>query len=221
MDGDHKGRGAPNRSPEKKRRACRKRVLGEGKRATSCRRRSEKQSEIDCAQLLESRERGCNASNGVARMRDDARGKMEPVVAETADGFALPLRAKVVALQELDEREGKEPNRKVETIGGELAAREVVEIVVMFQFADEPFHLSAPVVEVEHGLRIFFLDGNVSCDDPVVIVAVKEIGLLAATRAFDDQSERFGSVVHRVDGFRSVIVGLCAIRISPLFPGIL
>lgn len=114
---------------------------------------------------------------------------MEPVVAETADGFALPLRAKVVALQELDEREGKEPNRKVETIGAELAAREVVEIVVMFQFADEPFparpaggHLSAAVVEVEHGLRIFFLDGNVGGDNPVVIVASPTLGLAGRQR---------------------------------------
>ncbi len=111
-------------------------------------------------------------------MGDDARRKMEPVVPETPDRLALPVCAKVVALQELDEREGKKTNRKVETVGRELSTGKVIKIVVMFQFADEPFHLTAAVVEVEHGLGVSFLDGNVGCDDPVVIVAVKEIGLV-------------------------------------------
>ena len=78
---------------------------------------------------------------------------MEPVVPETSNGLASPVVAEIVTLQKLDERESKQPNRKVQTVGGELPTREMIEIVVMFEFANESLHLYASVVKVNDCLR--------------------------------------------------------------------
>ena len=53
IDEDWEETGALHRSPERRRRARRKRVIETRKRGLSGRRRSEKESEIDCVHLLE------------------------------------------------------------------------------------------------------------------------------------------------------------------------
>ena len=93
---------------------------------------------------------------------------MQPVVTKTADRPTLPIVGEVVTLQELNEGEGKKTNSKVEAVGSELPTRKMIKIVVMFQFADEAFHLATAIVEVENGLCIFFLDREVGCNDPVM-----------------------------------------------------
>ena len=186
IDIDHEGTGALNRSPAMKRASMSEESTCNRTSGTSGRRRSEKESEIDCAQLLESLERGCNAGDRVARMRNDARGKMQPVVAETADRLSFPVVAEIVTLQQLDEREGQQPNREVETVGGELSAREMIEIVVMFEFADEPLHLSALVVKMNDRVCGFFVFRKIGGNNPVAIVAVEEIRLVAVSFAFNN-----------------------------------
>ena len=119
-------------------------------------------------------------------MRDGTRRQMQPVVAETPNGLSFPVVAEIVTLQQLDEREGQQPNREVETVGAELSAREMIEIVVMFEFADEPLHLSALVVKMNDRVCGFFVFRKIGGNNPVAIVAVEEIGLVAVSFAFDD-----------------------------------
>ena len=144
---------------------------------------------------------------------------MQPVVPKAADGLALPLGTEVVTLQQLDEGEGQETNGEVKAVGVELSARKMVEVVMMFEFADESLYLTASVVEVEHRLRGFFLFREVGGNNLVAIVAFEEIGLISASLALNDQAKGVGGVVHRMHGLSNMIVRLRAIGISPLFPG--
>ena len=63
-------------------------------------------------------------------MRDDAGGEIDPVVAKAPDGLVLPLVAEVVTLEKLNKREGKDADGEVETIGRELATRQMMPAVV-------------------------------------------------------------------------------------------
>lgn len=110
---------------------------------------------------------------------------MKPVVAETADRFLLPLIVEVVTLQQLHQREGEHTDGEVETVGGELSAREMIEPIVMFEFANHLLKLSAPIVEVNDGLSIFLLFGDIGGDDPIVVVAIEEITLMASSGTLD------------------------------------
>lgn len=141
------------------------------------------------------------------------------MVTETANGFFLPVICEVVTLQQLHQREGQYTDGEVETVGRELSTWEMIEPIVGFELADHLLKLPALVVEVNDGLSIFLLFGDIGGDDPVVIVAVKEIGLMASSGPLDDQAEGLGRVLHRMNGLGDVIRGGGSIIIFPLFPG--
>ena len=101
----------------------------------------------------------------------------------------LPLIAEVVTLEELNEREGKHANGEVETVSSELSAGEMIESIVMLEFTDHLLEESALFVEVDDSLSILFFFREVGGNDPVVVVAVKEVTLIVTTRAFDDKTK--------------------------------
>src|SRR5437879_4212344 len=113
--------------------------------------------EVDTKEFFKQEWSHCDFSNGVAGMRDDAGWDVEPVVAEAANRFFLPLSSEVMAFQELNESEGKDPDGKVEAVGGELSARHVIKAVVGFELSDHFLELAAAIMEVNNRLRIFFL----------------------------------------------------------------
>ena len=132
----------------------------------------------------------------------------------------LPLIAEVVALEELNEREGKHADGEVEAVSRELSAGEMIEAVVMLELADHFLEEPAPFVEVDDSLSVFFFLGNVGGNDPVVVLAVEEVTLIVTTGSFDNKTKGVGARPQSVDSFCELVVGPCAILVSPLFPGV-
>ena len=54
----------------------------------------------------------------------------------------------------------------------------MIKVVVTLEFADESFHFAAPVVEVEDGVSVLFLERDIGGNDPVVVVTLEEVGLV-------------------------------------------
>lgn len=185
------------------------------------RRWSVTQLEIDSQQLLKERWGDGNLGDRVACVGDDTRRKMQPVVTETAKRFLLPFITEGVTLQQLNHCEGEYANGKVETIGRELTARKMIKSVVMLEFTNHLLKLATLVMEVDHGVSIFFFFGDIGGDDPVVVVAFEEIILVTSLDAFDHQPKGLFGLFHCVDGLRHLVVGFGAILKTSLFPSML
>jgi len=194
----------------------RKRDEERGRQLSWC--RSQRECEIDPQQFLEECGDDSNLSDGVARRGDDAGRKVQPLVAETTDGFLLPRGAEVVTLEQLHEREGEHADGEVETVGGELTARKMIQSIVMFEFADHFLELTTLVVEVHDRLGIFLLVGDIRGDDPVMVVALEEVILVATFGTFCYEAKGIRATLQGVNGLGNLIVGFGAIIKIPLCP---
>ena len=131
-----------------------------------------------------------------------------------------PLRTEVVTLEELNESEGEQADGEVEAVSGELPAGKMIEAVVMFEFADHFLEQSSVFVEVDDRLSLFLFLWNVGGNDPVVVFAVEEIALMVTTGTFHNETKGVGAIAECVDGLSELVIGSCAIGVSPLFPGV-
>ena len=119
----------------------------------------------------------------------------------------LPLRTEVVTLKELNESEGKEPDGEVKAVGRELATGEVIKAVVVLEFTDHLLEQSSLFVEVDDGLSILFFLGDVGGNNPVVLVPLEEIALVATPGTFDNQAKGFTAVAEGIVGLGNVVIG--------------
>jgi hypothetical protein len=123
-----------------------------------------------------------------------------------------------VTLEQLHEREGEHADGEVETVGGELTARKMIQSIVMFEFADHFLELTTLVVEVHDRLGIFLLVGDIRGDDPVMVVALEEVILVATFGTFCYEAKGIRATLHGVNGLGNLIVGFGAIIKIPLCP---
>src|SRR5271157_3596285 len=130
---------------------------------------------------------------------------MQPVVAETSNRLLLPFRSEVVALQELDKREGEDSNGEVQTISVKLTTGHMIETVVMFEFTDHLLELTTTVLKMNHRLCIFLVVGDVGRNDPVMVGTVKEIVLIVTPSTLCHQTKRACGLIQAVNRLSNLI----------------